>query len=102
MGVFLLAMTILLLLLPMEQGGNEIPWSHPVVPRLFAAAIIPLAVFVFIEKRWAKEPVFDLGLFVQRDLALCLLIATLQSAAQAGVCLTKGLHGCRFASWNNY
>jgi len=91
-----------MLLLPMELGGNEISWSHPVVPSLFAAASISLAVFVFIEKRWAKEPVLDLGLFVQRDLVLCLLIATLQSAAQAGVRLTKALHKCWLTSYNYY
>ncbi|KAH7174570.1 major facilitator superfamily domain-containing protein [Fusarium flagelliforme] len=92
MGASLLAMTILLLLLPMELGGNEVPWSHPAVPSLFVAAIISLAVFVLIEKRRAKDPVLDLSLFMQRDLSLCLLIATLQSAAQAGMMFSVPLY----------
>ncbi|KPA38349.1 major facilitator superfamily transporter [Fusarium langsethiae] len=84
-GLFLLAIFILLLLLPMELGGKKIPWSHPVVPGLFMAACISLALFIVVEKRWAKNPVLDLNLFKQRDVVLCLLIATLQSAAQLGV-----------------
>lgn len=91
LGSFLLAMFILLLLLPMELGGKKIPWSHPIVPGLLMAAGILLAFFIIVEKRWAKDPVLDLNLFKQRDVVLCLLIATLQSAAQLGVRITRML-----------
>jgi hypothetical protein len=87
LGSSLLAVFILLLLLPLELGGETVPWSHPLIPSLFAAAAIFLALFVLVEKRWANEPVLDLDLFKKRDVVLGFLIMALQSAAQIGVSL---------------
>ncbi|KAF5005271.1 hypothetical protein FDECE_8257 [Fusarium decemcellulare] len=92
LGAFLLAMFILLLLLPLELGGKELPWSHPLVPALFAAAVVFLALFALVEKRWAKEPILDLELFKQRDVVLCLLIIAFQSAAQLGMMFSVPLY----------
>lgn len=85
LGASLLALFILLLLLPMELGGEELPWSHPLIPGLFAGAVVFLALFVYVEKKRAKEPILDLDLFKQRDVVICLLIIAFQSAAQLGV-----------------
>jgi MFS family permease len=87
LGSSLLAVFILLLLLPLELGGEKIPWSHPLIPSLFAAAAISLVLFVLVEKRWTKEPILDLDLFAQRDVVLGFIIMALQSAAQVGVSL---------------
>ena len=89
LGSSLLAIFILLLLLPLELGGEKVPWSHPLITGLFAAAAISLALFVLVEKRWAEEPVLDLDLFKQRDVVLGFLIMAFQSAAQLGVSLVN-------------
>jgi hypothetical protein len=87
LGSSLLAVFILLLLLPLELGGEKLPWSHPLIPSLLAAAAISLVLFVRVEKRWAKEPILDLDLFKQRDVVLGFLIMAFQAAAQVGVSL---------------
>ena len=89
LGSSLLAIFILLLLLPLELGGEKVPWSHPLIPGLFAAAAISLVLFVLVEKRWIEEPVLDLDLFKQRDVVLGFLIMAFQSAAQVGVSLVN-------------
>jgi len=85
LGSSLLAIFILLLLLPLELGGEKVPWSHPLIPGLFAAAVL----FVLVEKRWTEEPVLDLDLFKQRDAVLGFLIMAFQCAAQVGVSLAN-------------
>ena len=89
LGSSLLAIFILLLLLPLELGGEKVPWSHPLIPGLFAAAAISLVLFVLVEKRWTEEPVLDLDSFKQRDVVLGFLIMAFQSAAQVGVSLVN-------------
>ncbi|KAJ2986517.1 hypothetical protein NUW58_g4989 [Xylaria curta] len=85
LGSLLLALFVLLLLLPLELGGEQVSWSHPLIPGLFAAAATSLVLFVIVEKQWAEEPILDLGLFKQRDVVLGFLIMACQAAAQVGV-----------------
>lgn len=87
LGSSLLALFILFLLIPLELGGETLPWSHPIIPSLFAGAIMSLVSLVLVEKRWATEPILDLSLFRQRDVVLGFLIMALQAAAQVGVSL---------------
>lgn len=84
LGASLLALFILLLLLPLEVGG-EVSWSHPLIPGLVVGAAVFLVLFVCVEKRCKGEPILDLDLFKQRDVVICLLIIAFQSAAQLGV-----------------
>lgn len=80
---------ILSSLLPLELGGDKVPWTHPLVPCLFGAAAIFLTLFVLVETRWAKEPILEPALFTQRDAVISFLIMGLQSAAQFGVRLAS-------------
>lgn len=89
LGAAILASLILSLLLPMELGGNEVTWTHPLIFGLFGAAAFLLIIFVLVEKHWAKEPILDLVLFTQRDVMLSYLIMAFQSAAQFGVSSPK-------------
>ena len=86
LGSLTLGLFILTFLLPVEIGGVKIPWTHPLIPSLFAIAASFLGLFVFIEKRWAKEPLLPLELFAKRDTVLCFWIMSCQLAAQMGVC----------------
>jgi hypothetical protein len=92
LGASLLAVFILLFLLPLELGGEEVTWSHPLIPGLFVGAVVFLVLFVHVEKRCTKEPILDLDLFKQRDVVICLLIIAFQSAAQLGVSPFQSLH----------
>lgn len=89
LGAAILASLILSLLLPMELGGNEVNWAHPLIFCLFGAAALFLMLFVLVENYWAKEPILDLVLFTQRDATLSYLIMAFQSAAQFGVSSPK-------------
>ncbi|KAK1763022.1 major facilitator superfamily domain-containing protein [Phialemonium atrogriseum] len=80
-GSFLLTAVILALLFPLELGGVHIPWTHPLVFSLFAASVVLLALFVFVEKR-APEPIIPLEIFHQRDAVMSYLVMGLQGSAQ--------------------
>ncbi|KAK8002402.1 elongation factor 1-alpha protein [Apiospora arundinis] len=67
LGTTLLALAILTLLLPIELGGNKIPWTHPVVWGLVAATLVLGGLFLATEARWAVEPIFPVELLMQRD-----------------------------------
>ncbi|PCD36191.1 hypothetical protein FGRA07_08075 [Fusarium graminearum] len=81
-GAALLALTIMAFLLPFEIGGSNVPWSHPIIPRLFVASLIFGGFFILFEGRWAKEPIFPLDLLRVRNVVLGYVISGTQCAAQ--------------------
>ncbi|KAF4342777.1 multidrug resistance [Fusarium beomiforme] len=85
LGALLLGGSVLAFMVPLEIGGQKIPWSHPLVPCLAATGIILTAAFVLVESRWAKEPIFPLRLLQSGDVTKTYLIAFGQAAAQLGV-----------------
>jgi hypothetical protein len=86
LGALLLGGSVLAFMVPLEIGGQKIPWSHPLVPILAAAGVILSVAFVLVESRWAKEPIFPLRLLRSGDVTKTYLIAFGQAAAQLGVC----------------
>lgn len=85
LGSFLIALTILAFMLPLELGGQKLAWSHPLIPALFGASVVCAALFAVTEARWAKEPVFPLALLRDRDTVTSFAVMALQVAAQLGV-----------------
>ena len=85
LGALLLGGSVLAFMVPLEIGGQKIPWSHPLVPILTAAGVILSVAFVLVESRWAKEPIFPLRLLRSGDVTQTYLIAFGQAAAQLGV-----------------
>ncbi|RKL28280.1 hypothetical protein BFJ72_g12511 [Fusarium proliferatum] len=85
LGALLLGGSVLAFMVPLEIGGQKIPWTHPLVPTLAAAGVILSATFVLVESRWAKEPIFPLRLLKSGDVTKTYLIAFGQAAAQLGV-----------------
>lgn len=85
LGAFLLGSGILALMLPLEIGGQKVPWTHPLVFSLVWAGILLLFFFVRVEAGWAKEPIFPLRLFRKRNVTMSYLIIAAQSGAQLGV-----------------
>ena len=72
-------------MLPLEIGGEKIPWSHPLIAILFAGGTVLLLLFLATEAWWAKEPVFPLVLLRQRDVVASYIVMGCQLAAQIGV-----------------
>ncbi|KAJ4416609.1 hypothetical protein N0V85_002210 [Neurospora sp. IMI 360204] len=83
-GAFIFAALVLALLLPLELGGVNIPWSHPLIFVLLGASVILLVLFIAVEKRQA-EPILPLEIFHSKDAILSFLILGLQTAAQLGL-----------------
>lgn len=86
-GSALLASFLILILLPLEIGGNKIPWTDALIPILFGAGVLCLVLFVFVEKWWANNPLLPLNLFYSRHTVVSFLVLALQCAAQLGVSL---------------
>ncbi|KAJ4291444.1 hypothetical protein N0V88_006038 [Collariella sp. IMI 366227] len=82
-GSILFALTVLALLLPIELGGVQIPWTHPIILSLFSLSVVLLFVFIAVEKR-QEEPILPLEIFHSRDAVFSFMILGLQTAAQSG------------------
>ncbi|KAK0391700.1 hypothetical protein NLU13_1199 [Sarocladium strictum] len=91
-GAILLALTMVTFLLPFEIGGSDFSWSHPVIPGLFAAALVFGGLFVLVEGRWASEPIFPLGLLRIRNVVFGYIITGTQCAAQLGLMFSVPLY----------
>ncbi|SCO87833.1 related to multidrug resistance protein [Fusarium oxysporum] len=92
LGALLLGGSVLAFMVPLEIGGQKIPWSHPLVPILAAAGVILSVAFVLVESRWAKEPIFPLRLLRSGDVTQTYLIAFGQAAAQLGMMYTVPIY----------
>ncbi|KAG9498419.1 hypothetical protein J7337_009224 [Fusarium musae] len=92
LGALLLGGSVLAFMVPLEVGGQKIPWSHPLVPILAATGVIISAAFVLVESRWAKEPIFPLRLLKSGDITKTYLIAFGQAAAQLGMMYTVPIY----------
>ncbi|KAH8646182.1 major facilitator superfamily transporter [Xylariales sp. PMI_506] len=92
LGAFLLGSGILTLLLPIEIGGQWVPWTHPVIASLFVAGAILLSLFAWVEANWAREPIFPLKLLASRNVVLVYIVLVCQVAAQLGMMFTVPLY----------
>lgn len=92
LGASTLGLGTLALMLPLEIGGQKVPWSHPSVFILLAVGVILLGVFFMAETRWAREPIFPLRLLKSRDALLGYFIVGCILAAQGGMVFTVPLY----------
>jgi EmrB/QacA subfamily drug resistance transporter len=67
-GTVLLLGFCVTLLLPVNWGGSTYAWDDPIIIGLFCASAVLLALFLFVEGRFAKEPVVLLRMFRSRSL----------------------------------
>ncbi|OJD32236.1 multidrug resistance protein [Diplodia corticola] len=91
LGSITLTAAILLLMFPLELGGQKIPWSHPLIFSLLGAAVIASILFILAEKH-AAEPVLPLDIFRERDFSITFVIMALQVAAQGSMMFTVPLY----------
>ncbi|KAF5717296.1 major facilitator family transporter fnx1 [Fusarium globosum] len=73
-GAFTLSLTLILLLLGLNSGGNLVAWGHPLVLASLALSVAAAGAFVLVESRWAMEPIIPMHLLLnQTVLAACLM-----------------------------
>lgn len=73
LGALLLVLTLVLLLMGLNAGGNTVPWTHPLVLTTLPLSGLFLGLFIYVEKNYAPEPVIDVRLMLNRTvLAACL------------------------------
>ena len=85
LGSITLALAITGFLLVVELGGQQLPWTHPLIWIIFAVAAVSGIAFALIEAFVAQEPIFPLRLFIHRDIVTTYFAAALQIAAQFAV-----------------
>jgi MFS family permease len=100
-GALLLTISILGLLLPLEIGGDRIPWSSPAIILLFIAAAVFGVLFLAIEGWVAKEPIIPLALLRQRGVIIPSIVTFFQTAAQIGLMFAVPLYFQVTASASN-
>jgi MFS family permease len=73
LGAFTLILTLILLLLGLNSGGNVVPWTHPLVLTTLPLSAVFLFVFIYVESSYAEEPVIPVRLLLNRTvLSACL------------------------------
>lgn len=73
LGAIALVVSLVLLLLGLNSGGNIVPWSHPIVYISLPLSLVALAAFCLIEDRFAAEPMIPVRLLLHRTVgAACL------------------------------
>ncbi|KAF2727601.1 MFS general substrate transporter [Polyplosphaeria fusca] len=92
LGAALMAITILSFLLPLEIGGVDVPWSHPIIPIFFASGAVFAAFFCATEAWVATEPIFPLELLKMREVIASFVIMGAQIAAQMGMMFAVPLY----------
>lgn len=73
LGAGLIILALVLLLLGLNTGGNQLPWSSPYIIASLVLAFIFLAVFIYVEDNLVAEPMIPVRLLARRTvLAACL------------------------------
>ncbi|MGB8953776.1 MAG: MFS transporter, partial [Tumebacillaceae bacterium] len=82
-GIITLVAGIVSLLLALSFGGKEYEWGSGQIIGLFAAAVVFLTAFVFVERK-AKDPVISMSLFGDRLFSIVNLVGFLMSLGMFG------------------
>lgn len=72
-GAFTLVISLVLLLIALNTGGNMLPWTHPLILTCLPLSMLFLFAFGYIEMNLAREPIIPVGLLADRTvLAACM------------------------------
>lgn len=66
LGAITLISTLVLLLLGLNAGGNQVSWTHPLVLTSLPLSVVSLGVFIYIEANVASKPVIPVRLLLDR------------------------------------
>ncbi|KAI9826606.1 MAG: hypothetical protein M1832_006202 [Thelocarpon impressellum] len=73
LGATTLVLSLVLLLLGLNSGGNIVPWTHPLVLTSVPLSAVFLVLFVYIEEKVASEPIIPVRLLLNRTVAAACL-----------------------------
>jgi len=67
LGATLLVASLVLLLLGLNTGGNQLPWSHPLIITSLALSGATLLLFLYLEScpKWVPEPMIPVSLIAR-------------------------------------
>ncbi|KAF3389300.1 Multidrug resistance protein fnx1 [Penicillium rolfsii] len=69
LGAITLVLTLVTLLLGLNTGGNQVPWTHPIVLVSLPVSAVFLGIFIYVEAYVATEPVIPVKLLLDRTVA---------------------------------
>ncbi|KAI9800897.1 MAG: hypothetical protein M1833_003034 [Piccolia ochrophora] len=69
LGATTLVLSLVLLLLGLNSGGNIVPWNHPLVYVSLPLSALSFALFVYVEEKIASEPIIPTRLLLHRTVA---------------------------------
>ena len=73
-GALTLSLTLVLLLLGLNSGGNIVPWTHPLVLASVSMSVVAAGAFVLVDRKYASEPIIPMHLLFHRTvLSACLM-----------------------------
>lgn len=73
LGAALIILALVLLLLGLNTGGNQLPWKSPYIIASLVLSLVFLAIFIYVEDKVAAEPMIPVRLAARRTvLAACL------------------------------
>ncbi|KAK4622332.1 hypothetical protein CLAFUW4_06704 [Fulvia fulva] len=81
-GALVLVTALSIQLVGLSIGGNELPWSHPVVLASLGCSVVLIVLFFWIEARTTAMPVIPLRMF-KRRLSLLMQLTNLCAGTAA-------------------
>lgn len=84
-GAILTSSFLVLLLLGLNSGGNQVPWTHPLPLTTIPLSVVVFGLFLWWESR-AQEPIIPVKLLLERTvLAACLCNLLCTMVVMAGI-----------------
>jgi len=68
-GVVTLVVSLTLLLLGINAGGNTLPWTHPLILTAIPTSLVFLGLFIYNELRTSTDPIFPITLLFSRTVS---------------------------------
>ena len=89
LGSTLLVTSLVLLLLGLNTGGNQLAWSHPLIIASLVLSVVILGVFLYAEStpRWVPEPILPVSLIARTRTVLSACLANWFSTMSAFLAL---------------
>ncbi|PWY76948.1 MFS general substrate transporter [Aspergillus heteromorphus CBS 117.55] len=66
LGALTLVVSLVLLLLGLNTGGNQVPWTHPLILTSLPLSAVFFGLFIYVEAKIASEPVIPVRLLLNR------------------------------------
>jgi len=79
-GLLFGTLAIILILIPVSEGGHGMPWSSPTIIAMLSVGSVCAVLFIVAEWKWAKLPMMPLSMYTRLSVAVMLLQSFLLGA----------------------